>query len=382
MEGARVTLSERDKLQVGMDRLFGAVAREAAATPTDVPAFRSLGHAFRVVTGRSPLEMSSHPIADAREAITAATWVNILGASMHRRLIKDYLAPAYGEEAICSVRPGGIPNFKNQETLRPEYFTDLDDVDPETADYVEIAPPGDEGVTYAVGQKGNLLSITRKVLLNDDLGAVTRMMGRLGRAARRTKAKYVWNFWINNATYGVDRTAWFTVGHGNLIATTLTADQTGAGHVLDAIIALGKMTEPGSGERLGLPELRSLLLWLVVPMDLMGIARQLNQSNTLPNPANVQVPNPIYHLFGPNDERVIVNSLLADATDWGVFRDPSEVDSIEIGFLNDQREPEFFAADIPTVGQTFIADKQQFKVRHEYGAAIVEFRGAVKSENP
>jgi hypothetical protein len=58
------------------------------------------------------------------------------------------------------------------------------------------------------------------------------------------------------------------------------------------------------------------------------------------------------------------------------------VDSIEIGFLNDQREPEFFTASVPTIGQMFVADKQQFKIRQEYGGDIVDFRGAVKSENP
>jgi hypothetical protein len=68
-----------------------------------------------------------------------------------------------------------------------------------------------------------------------------------------------------------------------------------------------------------------------------------------------------------------------DATDWYVYRDPDEVDSIEIGYVLDQREPEFFVASVPTIGQMFTDDKQQFKVRHEYGGDILDYRGACKS---
>jgi hypothetical protein len=99
----------------------------------------------------------------------------------------------------------------------------------------------------------------------------------------------------------------------------------------------------------------------------------------LPDGANNLYANPVYHLFGDNGERILVNPLFTDATDWYIFRDPADVDSIEVAFLNDQREPEFFVASIPTVGQMFVADKQQYKIRHEYGGDIVDYRGAYKA---
>ncbi len=373
-------LEEREKHQIAMDRLLGVETKESSEVSAwDVPRFKSLRHGFREITGHDLGEACSIRIANAQEAILAATWPNILGVSMHRRLIKDYLAPAFGDLALRSVRPGGVANFKTQEAERVKYFGDLSQFDPEQLDYPEILEPGEEKVTYSVIQKGNILTISRKAMLNDDLGAVTQMVGRLGRAARRTHAKYFWNFWISNATYEVDGLAWFHATHGNLKAQALTADMAGAGEVLDALVKLGKMTEPGSGERLGLPELRNLLVWLVVPIDLLGVARGLNQSEKVLDGGNNLQANPIYHLFGANDERLIVNALLTDVSDWGVFRDPSEVDSVEMGYLGDQREPEFFIANIPTVGQMFVADKLQYKVRHEYGGEIVDYRGAVKS---
>jgi hypothetical protein len=287
--------------------------------------------------------------------------------------------PAYGEDAISRPRPGGVASFDNVDALRVQYLADLAVVDPEAADYAEIVPPGDEIVQYHAIQVGGLLTISRKALLSDNLGASQKMVGRIGRAARRTKAKYVWAFAMNNVAYDVDSVAWFDAAHGNLGATALTADLTGANLIITALMALANMTEPGSGETLGLPALRDLRLWLAVPTALLGVAHALNSSNTLPNAGNVQCPNPIYHLFGENDERVIVNPLFTDATDWYVFRDPDEVDSIEIGYVLDQREPQLFVASVPTIGQMFVADKQQFKVRDEYGAEILDYRGGYKA---
>lgn len=375
---AEVLVEQTEKVQLGMDRMFGADSKESAVIPVkDIPAFRSFSEAFTVITGRNLQEMMAHPIADAKEAILASTWANVLGTSMHRRLLKDYAAVDYKESAISRPRPGGVSNFKTHEALRVKYFGDLSEFDPELADYPEIAEPGDEKVTYALVQKGNILTVSRKTLINDDLGAVARMVGRLGRAARRTHAKYIWNFFINNSTYDVDSVAWFHANHSNLGSTALTANDAGVTEVLARLQAMGKQTEPGSGERLGIDF--SEPIWIVVPIDLMGVALALNTSPQVSDGSNNLVANRIYQRFGANNERIIVNPLMTDVSDWGLFRDPDVVDSIEVGYLNDQRDPEFLIANIPTVGQMFVADKQQFKVRHEYGADIADFRGGQKN---
>lgn len=375
---AEVLVEQTEKVQLGMDRMFGADSKESATIPAkDIPAFRSFSEAFAVITGRNLQEMMAHPIADAKEAILASTWANVLGTSMHRRLLKDYAAVDYKESAISRPRPGGVSNFKTQEALRVKYFGDLSEFDPELADYPEIAEPGDEKVTYALVQKGNILTVSRRTLINDDLGAVARMVGRLGRAARRTHAKFIWNFFINNSVYDVDSVAWFHATHSNLGSTALTANDAGVTEVLARLQAMGKQTEPGSGERLGIDF--SEPIWIAVPIDLMGVALALNTSPQVSDASNNLVANRIYQRFGANNERIIVNPLMTDATDWGLFRDPDVIDSIEVGYLNDQRDPEFLIANIPTVGQMFVADKQQFKVRHEYGADIADFRGAQKN---
>jgi hypothetical protein len=44
-----------------------------------------------------------------------------------------------------------------------------------------------------------------------------------------------------------------------------------------------------------------------------------------------------------------------------------------------QEQPEVFVADNQQVGQMFMADKLQYKIRHEYGAEVVDYRGMDKS---
>jgi hypothetical protein len=93
------------------------------------------------------------------------------------------------------------------------------------------------------------------------------------------------------------------------------------------------------------------------------------------------VANTVYHRFGMNGERINVNPLFTDVTDWGVHVVPGAAgrESIQVDFLQGREEPEFFLADMPTVGQMFYGDKIQYKGRHEYGGDVMDFRGATKN---
>ena len=51
-----------------------------------------------------------------------------------------------------------------------------------------------------------------------------------------------------------------------------------------------------------------------------------------------------------------------------------EIEGIEIGFLNGKQEPEILVQDQPTVGNVFVYDTIRYKVRHEYGGAVVDYR--------
>jgi hypothetical protein len=360
---------ESERIQMAFHKMFGVQDEEVKKS--DIAPFTSIREAYGRVTGDKDVRGFIDPKMKIQQAITNATFDALVGNAMYRRLLQDYREANYGERNIITV--GSAPDFRTRESIRLGYFGDIADVDPETNDYQEIAAPTDEKVSYAVGQKGNILTITRKTIINDDLRGITRMVSRLGRAARRTFAQFVWNMWINNVTLDYDSTAWFHSNHGNTGTTALSAAE-----ILVVLTALANMTEQDSGKTLGLNfsgGINSLRCWLVVPNALWGTAHKENMREFLDSNLT---PNPIRFAFGQNGERIIVNPLLSDATNWGIFRDPSDVESIVVDFLNGQEEPEFFLADQPTVGQMFVGDKLQWKIRHEYGGDVVDHRGAYK----
>jgi hypothetical protein len=392
-----VGLNTMAKIQIAIDRSFGLTqadmqgfarmerldnkpvfqdlrAAQDFADYAQVPAFSGLREMYVHLTGDTEItgrfNRANLP-ADLRAAqdITSATFAFAIGNTLHRRLIKDYREANFQEDLLISIRKP-VPDFKTQEAIKVGYFSDLDNVDPEAADYQEIGAVTDEEATYAILQKGNILTITRKMIINDDKSLVSRLVSRLGRAARRTHAKYVWNLWIANANCS-DGTAWHTAPHGNLGAAALSFAT-----VLIAYKALAAMTEKDSGEIIGLLDSPSVKPTLFGPVDLMETLEtiSLDEYYYSANDLTTKVRNP---LKGKINHATV--SLLSDANDWGLILPSSEVDHIEMGYLNGRQEPEMFVADAPQAEQVFVADKIRHKIRHEYAGTPVDFVGSYKA---
>jgi len=396
--GVHVGIGTAERAQMACDRMFGLTKEDMVGFVTHerldhkpffadirskqdyddfdtVPSFEGLRDMYAFLTGdpevngrfnRKGLAPDLRACAD----ITSATFTYALGNTMGRRLVKDFRTANFQEDLLISVRKP-VKDFRQQEAVNIGYFGDIADVDPEAADYDEIAAITDEESTYTVGQKGNLLTFNRKFIINDDLSTMTRIIGRLGRAARRTFAKYVWNLWINNATCS-DGTAWFTGGHGNLTASALAFATAIVGYK-----AMAKMTEKDSAERIGFLDDPSVKPVLVYPVDLMETGEQIVNDEFYygSNDLTSKTRNP---LKGKIAGAMV--SLLSDADNWGLLMPPSEVDMVEMGFLNGRQEPELFVADSPQSEQVFVADKIRHKIRHEYAGTVVSFQGGYKGE--
>jgi hypothetical protein len=369
-------LEESEKLQAALDKLLGADVDEKFK---DVPAFRTLKAGYLVLTGDS--EFRGIPSKEGLKlgeafmqmmrlpaAYSSSSFSFVLGNSMYRRLIKEYNAVNYQEDALISFYRNA-ENFKNMEIIQVGYLGDVPDVDPETADYAEITMPTDIEATYYINQKGWILTVTRKVIMNDDLKTVTQLVSKMGRAHRRTHARRAWNKIINVVQYKGDSTNLFHADHGNLGAVALTADATGIATLTNRLKAMYAQVEQDSGEGLAL-----IPKYLWCPRDKLEIAQILN--SIWPG---ADSPNPHASRFGQNHERIITNPLFTDTNDWGLIADANDVELLEAAYINGRREPEFFVADNPIVGQMFVADKIQYKSRHEYEFEIADYRGFDKS---
>lgn len=363
---------EPERVQMSAAKLIFANCRQADIPEdirnSDAHPFTGLRQMYVYLTGDDRITGRMGPKARLRQTIDSTTFPGLMENVIGRRLIAAYREVNYGERRICSV--GQAADFKTHEAIRMGYFGDIPTINPELQDYPELTKPSDEKVSFSVVQKGCMITITRKAIINDDLRGFQRIPTLGGRAARRTLARFVWNFFINNATYDVDSVAWFHANHGNLKSQALAALE-----IADAITKLMDQTEPGSGEKLGM-ELANLGLLLVVPTALWQTAKNENERQYLDAGFT---PNPVRGFFGENNENILVNPLLTDANDWGVFRDSRDIESMVLNFLMGQEEPEILLADAPGVGEMFRADKIQLKIRHEYEADILDTRGAVKS---
>src|SRR6516225_11476607 len=68
------------------------------------------------------------------------------------------------------------------------------------------------------------VTVSRSLIVNDDVGVIRQMVAELGRAARRTVAREVWALWAGaGATYGPDRKAWFHTYYANLSTGALSS---------------------------------------------------------------------------------------------------------------------------------------------------------------
>jgi len=345
----------------------------------DVPAFEGLLDAYIFFTGDAEVRGDFDPRRISKSLrtqmdLTSTTFTYVLGNTLARRLVKDYREPNWREDLLVSIRKN-VKDFRQQEAVNVGYFPDIADVDPETAEYDEITGVTDEESTYTVGQKGNLFTVTRKTIINDDLSIVQRLVTRLGKALRRTHAKYVWNKFINNSTCS-DGTAWFTGGHGNLGSTGLDGTGTDYATVLTAYIALAQMTEKDSGERIGLLSDPGVKPTLVYPSDIMAYAESVvsEEDYYSSNDLTTKKKNPLYGKIAG-----AMIDLFTDANDWGLLLPPSVVDMVEMGYLQGRQEPEFFVADSPQSEQVFVADKIRYKFRHEYAGAVVDYRSGYKA---
>lgn len=372
MFGITPEINTQISTMLGIDNrpLFEA---RAAQDYEQTPRLSGLRELYVLLTGDSDINGRFNRAAlpadlRASQDINSGTFSFALGNTMSRRLIMDYRAMDFQENLLISSRKS-VKDFKTQEVVNLGYFGDLADVDPESADYQEIAGITDEEATYSLIQKGNLLTLTRKTIINDDLSVIQRLISRLGRAARRTFAKYVWALYTGNANCS-DGTAWFTGGHGNLGAAAMSQAT-----VLAAYLALAKMTEMDSGERIGLLDGGTKPV-LVYPIDLMTTAEQIINDDYYytGNDLTTKTRNP---MKGKVSGAMV--SLLTDTTDWGLLLPPTEVDMIEMGFLNGRQDPEMFLADSPQSEQVFVADKIRYKIRHEYAGTVIDYRSGYKA---
>lgn len=358
-DAARNTVSRAENVQAMLDAFFDPAHKDHRQHNSFKECYREITGDARV-TGRwdqcDHARLREALGAGFRESLDSTSFGAVLGNAITRRMIAEYRAAVdldMWRRAATVVR---VDDFRTQERTRYGGYGDLPQV-LQSQPYAALASPTDEVATYAATKRGGTEDVTIELVKNDDVGAIRRIPVKLGRAAKRTLAKFVLDFIrLNPVIY--DGVALFAAGHNNLGAAALDAASLAAGR-----LAMLKQTELNSGDRLGIGPAN---LW--VPPDMEEAAVNLFNRNT-------------------NNDRTFVNSLSltvlpvwywTDANDWAISANTADIPFIEVGFLDGNEEPELFVQDSPTAGSLFTHDKLTYKIRHVYGGAAVDFRGAYK----
>lgn len=229
----------------------------------------------------------------------------------------------------------------------------------------------EEDQTNQVDQKGGILTLTEKMMTNDDLGAFNQIAAILGRMAADKLLLEVVRYKLANAG------SFYHADNGNLL--------TGAGSVLgisglnDAVKAFWELKDAN-----GVPILMNPGQ-LLVPAALKGLADQIRISNVLNETTTTDKAKPASNPYAGQFDVIPIPYLgsafnartkqTGSNTKWWLESKPvAGAAPINVAYLNGQKQPRIEQGDAP-----FNVVGTQFRVLFSFGVALGDKRTSVQN---
>ncbi len=315
---------------------------------------------------------------ELRESGSTSDFPAILGNVMYRRLIE--WAGTVPDKWRMYSAIAEAPDKRPQTTIVGYESEDLLAVS-ETGAYVD-SPLADASFQWQVNTFGRAFSITRDVIINDDLGYIRQQPKRFGRAANRTLAKFVSQTILEGNGLAFDGNALFDTSNHSNLTTSASFDAT---TIQDAITAMRNQTVLGVFHAV---EPKDLL----IPPAFEWVARQLINSSIIvasggdsqTGVSAVQIGN-VNTLSNALD--IVIDPFLTQTNDYYIFADANDVPVVMVGFLNGKQTPDLLI-ERPTMTNVAGGDDRyeyefdvlKYKVRHDYGGTLGLWWGATKLE--
>ena len=278
----------------------------------------------------------------------------------HRRLLSAYTETPQTWRPIVNIVTAS--DFKDIYGIALSEAPDLELVG-ERGEY-KTGDLKDKQESYRIGKYGRILTLSREMIVNDDLRAFARIPQLLGAAASRKTSDIVWGLLLSNPTMK-DGKALFHAERANLEATAeLKTPVSSAG------LSSGRKS---MRKRKGLKGARIDVQpqFLVIPVEQETSAEVLLRSIALPE-ANMSggVHNPWANKLTP-----IAEPRLDDVSTkaWYLVASPSQVDTIEVAFMDGNEAPTI------TEDEQFRTDALAYKARIEFGAGVMDTVGFFKN---
>ncbi|TAH39286.1 MAG: peptidase U37 [Planctomycetota bacterium] len=286
---------------------------------------------------------------------------NILSSLANRTLRAAYDETPKSFPMFC--RRATLPDFRDKNLVQLSEIPTFGKVNQHGE--LRQANLRDAKQSYRLYTYGLKMAFTREMLVNDDIGLLTRVQQGIGAAGARTESDVVWGLITANGALG-DGVALFHASHGNLL--------TGGGSVLavagltDARVAMRKQKGLDGKTKLDI-----MPRFLLVPVALQTAAQQLTTSEFVPN--EVGKVNPFASALTPIAEPRLDDVATIGTTAWYFAADPNAVDTIEYGYLEGQEGIRIEFAWGIHAG----VDGLLINVTHDFGASVVDHRGLNRS---
>lgn len=209
---------------------------------------------------------------------------------------------------------------------------------------------------------GAMISLTRQMIINDDLSAFTSIPTQMGQLAFDTREMVGWKTLLDNiATF-------FTSARGNSIDAPLSIDG-----ISEAEMILAEQKNAN-----GMP-ISVKGRYLIVPPRLYPLARTLYTSMTVNETTAVGTPSPVdnphVNAYEPIEVPHLGASYGGSNSQWIMISDPAQIPIINVAFLNGAEAPIIEESD-----SSFDTLGYQYRIYMDFGVAMQDYRGAVYSD--
>lgn len=219
---------------------------------------------------------------------------------------------------------------------------------------------GEAAESYALDTYGSMFALSRKALINDDLGAFRDWGIAAGRAAAETEANMLVGLLTQASgagpVMGEDETRLFHADHGNLAAVPSALD-------VDAIslgrLAMRSLTGVGGAAAISVTP-----KFLLVGPELETVGEQVIAAITA---ASVDSVNPFAGKL-----TLLVEPRITDKS-WYIFADPAAVPTLEYAYLSSAQGPQIASRE----GWEVLGS--EFRVTLDFGCGAVDWRGGYRN---
>lgn len=308
--------------------------------------------------GLTPSEIAGKALHFRAGYATVADFPNILADVPRKAMRKAYTEAATTYQEIANR--SSMTDFRKKYGIQIGAAPNLERVG-ENGEF-KRGSIVDGAEAYGLETYGKILQIGRRVIVNDDMRTLTRLPAMMAAAAKRLENVLTWGVVLDNIAMS-DGKPIFHADHANLVPAGQGGGATTA-QIAKMRSLLKMQTDLSGATRLALP-----LRTIVVPDALFTDFEKFLKGTISPASSVDVVPDSMRQL------RLLTDPILDDVSlvEWFGFADLAQIDGVEYAYLEGEEGPSIDSE------VDFDSDGMKLRIRHDFGAGCMDWRGMVKN---